>query len=289
MQKTAISDRLKTGSQPVQSIDSDFRMFELVKTADDASEKSPLHRHNYQEIIYVEEGQVCHHIDGEQYDVTGPYILVVAQGKVHALVPHPNSKILVVRFTNEFLKKKTDDLFSHFIPLSKIPVASEEVRKKIANLLQLMLAEYKSDQVNFDVLRHLLSACISMLREEKRKLWVEDKSCKGTNYDLFNKFLQELELNFTSNQSVEFYASKLNLTTKKLGEVCKEVFGDSPSRIIEKRALLEAKRLLMYSSLTIQEITFSIGYNDHSYFTKAFRKSEGVTPTEFRQQHSVAA
>jgi len=264
-------------------------MFQLVLDGSQQQELPKPHRHNYQEIIFLEKGEACHHIDGEQYDVEAPFIILVAQGKVHAFVPHLHSRITVVRFTNEFLKDQSDELFSQFVRLSKIPVQTVELKEKVTNLLQLIFSEYKSEKPNQSVLRHLLSAYISMLKEEKRKLWVDEKSCKGTNYDIFNRFLQLLESNFTTEQSVKYYADKLNITRKKLDEASIQVFDDHPSRIIEKRLMLEAKRLLMYSNQTVQEIAFSLGFNDHSYFTKAFRKNEGITPSEFREKHSLAA
>jgi len=280
----------QNSTEKIDAIEGDFKIFAL-DTPDNEETRNfnpKPHRHAYQEIIFIENGTACHRIDGEEYRVESPVVILVAQGKIHAFVPHPHMKAFVVRFTEQFISNCDADLFSQFFALSKIPLANPESQEKIRNLFQMMLKEFKSEKPNKSFLRHLLQALIEVLRDLREKKLCDGKVISKSNYELFGKFLQLLEKHFTEQHSVEFYASNLNITPKKLGIVCKEIFGDSPSRIIEKRLILEAKRLLMYSSQSVAEITFALGFNDQSYFTKAFRKNEGVTPTTFRERNIAA-
>jgi len=55
--------------------------------------------------------------------------------------------------------------------------------------------------------------------------------------------------------------------------------------LVQERIVLEAKRLLVYGKLTSQEIAFSLGYDDPSYFSRIFKKKCGVSPSEFAKQY----
>jgi AraC-like DNA-binding protein len=62
------------------------------------------------------------------------------------------------------------------------------------------------------------------------------------------------------------------------------VLGLSAGEVIRNRTLLEAKRLLTNPRLNISEIAFNLNFSDNSYFTKFFKKIEGITPEEFRKK-----
>ncbi len=270
-----------------KKISAEFRILRLESSGDLGGEVPKPHRHDFQEVIFIEKGKAIHNIDGENHELSSPSIILVAQGKMHLFTPKPNSTFYVIRFANEFLPEKYEGMFCQFVQFSKLPIVSKQVLDTITELLKMMYAHFNNGESNPTFNRHLLAALLAVIDSEREKLMIGNKQSVNGEYELFNKFLFYLETNFVQEKSVKFYAGKLNVSVKKLGEVSKEIFGDSPSRIIEKRAMLEAKRMLIYSNQTIQEITYELGYNDHSYFTKAFRKNEGLTPTEFRDKHKT--
>jgi AraC family transcriptional regulator, transcriptional activator of pobA len=252
-------------------------------------EPVPPHRHNFQEIILLIEGHADHTIDGSNYKVFAPAVLLVAEGKVHSFFPDPNVRGWAIRFTNEFLPLEINELFSQFIELSTIPLQNEKTINKLETISKLLYEEYRRPAADDNsISRNLLSALLNLLKFEKRKLHIPNQPEKTADYCMFYQFLNLLDKNFKKEQTVEFYAKKLNITTKKLGELCKERFGISTIKIIEQRRLIEAKRLLAYTSQTVQEIAFDLGYEDHSYFTKVFRKNLKLSPTEFRERNHTA-
>ncbi len=266
----------------------EFSIFKMEIPADKSYETPKPHRHDFQEIIFLEKGKATHNIDTESHKLNGPVIILVARGKMHTFIPANGSKLYAVRFAEEFLPEQHEGLFCPFMQLSKITIESDQALKTFSELLSMMYHHYVSGEINPNFTRHLLAALLSIINNEREKIVTGEKRARTSSYEIFNKFLFNLEANFISEKSVTFYSEKLNVSQKKLSEISKEIFGDSPSRIIEKRAMLEAKRLLIYSGQTIQEIAFELGFNDHSYFTKAFHKNEGVTPTEFREKHKPA-
>jgi len=213
----------------------------------------------------------------------------VAEGKVHSFFPDPSARGWAIRFVNEFLPLEINELFSQFIDLSAIPLNDKKIIKKIETLCNLLYEEFRRPAVDDNsVLRHLLAAILHMLQFEKRKLHTYNQPDKNADYCLFYRFLNLLDKNFKEEKTVEFYAEQLNITAKKLAELCKERFGISTIKIIEQRRLIEAKRMLAYTDQTVQQIAFDLGYEDHSYFAKVFRKSMSITPTEFRERNHIS-
>ena len=96
----------------------------------------------------------------------------------------------------------------------------------------------------------------------------------------FQKRLAECYL---EQKSVAFYAKELHLPPKYLSEILLTVTGRSAKAIILDYILLEAKSLLRQSTMSVQDISIWLGYEDFSYFTKVFRKKEGVTPLAYRK------
>ena len=79
-----------------------------------------------------------------------------------------------------------------------------------------------------------------------------------------------------------FYAKELCISEVYLNEVVKKNTGMTPTEWINVAILLEAKRLLRSTALTVKEIAHELGYEDHAYFSRFFKKNTSMTPLEFR-------
>lgn len=105
---------------------------------------------------------------------------------------------------------------------------------------------------------------------------------RSRGFELFDEFRQLVETRFRESSDVSSYASRLNVSTSYLAQVTKRISGQAPKAIIDERIVNEAKRLLDSTSLTIQEITYQLGFTSQAHFTKYFKKFTGLTPSEFR-------
>ena len=79
-----------------------------------------------------------------------------------------------------------------------------------------------------------------------------------------------------------FYAKELCISEVYLNEVVKKNTGMTPTEWINVAILLEAKRLLRSTALTVKDIAHDLGYEDHAYFSRYFKKNTSMTPLEFR-------
>jgi AraC family transcriptional activator of pobA len=81
------------------------------------------------------------------------------------------------------------------------------------------------------------------------------------------------------------FALTLHLSAPYLNEAVKEATGFTVSYWIQQEVIMEAKRLLYHSSCSVKEIAYQLGYEDHTYFSRVFRKAVGRSPGEFRGQY----
>jgi len=93
-----------------------------------------------------------------------------------------------------------------------------------------------------------------------------------------------LEKRFKKYRSINRYASELSIPVNRLNKASFQTIGKSPKQLIDERILLEAKRLLAHSTLSIKEIAFELGFDEPTNFIKYFRKHNHITPAEFRQK-----
>ena len=82
--------------------------------------------------------------------------------------------------------------------------------------------------------------------------------------------------------SVQDYARALGVSLDQLNRGCRAAMGRTPLQIVHDRLLAEAKRGLIYTSMSVQEVGFSLGFTDPAYFTRFFVRREGCSPSQFR-------
>ena len=85
-------------------------------------------------------------------------------------------------------------------------------------------------------------------------------------------------------RNVSFYAKQLNITPKYLSSVVKEVSGKTAACWIDESVILEAKALLKYSGMSIQEIAYHLNFSTQSFFGKYFKQHTGTSPSRYKRK-----
>lgn len=98
------------------------------------------------------------------------------------------------------------------------------------------------------------------------------------------RFRVLLDRHFRTERGVSFYAAELGITPTQLNRVCRDVLDNSVLGVIQSRLVLEAKRDLAYTLLSVKEIALTLGFADAAYFTRFFAKETGMSPSQFREE-----
>lgn len=158
---------------------------------------------------------------------------------------------------------------------------------KVATLFdQLTEAYHVIDQQREDVMTALIDLIVLYLMSDRRKNASPSPTSKADRrgrQDLQSEaFCTSLEENFRQPLTVSDYAKRVGLSAPHLTRVCRTVLGAPPNALIQQRRILEAKRLLEYTALSIAEISERSGFNDPAFFSRTFKSQVGITPKAYR-------
>lgn len=95
--------------------------------------------------------------------------------------------------------------------------------------------------------------------------------------------LNYIEKNFKKDIMLKDVANYVNLSTSYLSKFFKKNLNINFNEYITNRRIEEAKKILTYTDVTVNELTFNIGYSEPNYFCRVFKKETGMTPIEYRK------
>ena len=101
-------------------------------------------------------------------------------------------------------------------------------------------------------------------------------------HNLYNQFMTLLSEHYTTAHDVSFYAAQLSISTRYLSQITKTVCGRSPKQVIDDYLIQECEQLLSTTSLTIQQISFQMGFSSQIAFAKFFKAKKRIAPTVYR-------
>ena len=99
---------------------------------------------------------------------------------------------------------------------------------------------------------------------------------------LVRRFIERVEARFQHHDPLVAYAGALGISVPHLSRSCRELLGRSAARVIQDRLMIEARRDLVYTAMSISQISFRLGFTDPAYFSRFFARRAGVSPSDYR-------
>lgn len=220
-------------------------------------------------------------IDLEQYTFKAPCIHIVAPGQVHQLSRSGETIGTVVMFAGDLdlsLAENAKNMLFGPGNTSTKNISKDQLKAAIG-IVGHIETELKNERaISINYLGILIMKCLEWIKDSKQKQGSLVRS------DIVGRFRIMVEQHFKEQRQVGIFAQEMNITAGHLNELCKTRLGKSASEIIKERVLLEAKRSLLHSELSIKEIAYALNMQDPSYFTRMFKKGTGKGPQQFRDQ-----
>lgn len=243
------------------------------------------HRHNFYHFLLFTKGSGSHTIDFETFEIQAGQIYFMVPGQIHSWDFEGEMDGYVVNFDKDFFKNflLRPDYLTNFSFLSGI-VREEvfQIEEDKIDVVVDVLRRIEGEKDDVDFARISLLYLFHLLRGKESNISISEGSIY--NHTLLRNFLNLIELNYKNLRLPKDYASLLYITPNHLNALCKELLGESAGELIRKRIILEAKRLLVIKDYSIAEVAYELNFNDNSYFTKFFKKIEGMTPEDFRKK-----
>lgn len=241
-------------------------------------------------IYYGLSGRSRQRVDFERCTVAPHDVAFVAPGRVQAFDASPGNDMWMVLFTPEFLQLSVDPrsvdplrgarVLSPFWmpPVLRVPAGD---RGDLLGLIDQLRHEYarEADAVQTPLLSSLLRALL--LRCERLASRAQPKSIAPPELETFR---DSLERDHARTRSVEHYARAAGVSPRTLNQLTRRHFGTSAKHTIDARVVLELKRLLAYTNLSVKELSARFGFDEPTNLVKFFRLHAGQTPVQFRER-----
>ena len=235
------------------------------------------------QLLYVHKGRAQVEVEGQLHVLEQSAIQVIPPLCVHGFQFSPNVEGFVLTLAAPLVAQLQARLGGSISALQRVasyPAGKD--RHYLNNLFSVLQSEYVGAQPARDMLlQSLISVLLVwvtrqvMVRHESRQL-----PQRGREY--LSQFNQRVETLFREQPSVEQLAHQVGISVAHLNSICRELAGRSALQIIHQRQLLEAKRQLIYTPMTISEVAESLGFADPAYFSRFFRRLTGTSPSAFR-------
>lgn len=239
------------------------------------------HKHDFFQIVVITSGSGNHQIDFIDHRISPGQIYLMKPGQMHSWKLSKGVRGFVVEFSFESLSSISESpALIH--ELSFMPDVLSTASPEIGRLCEIMRKESGEKRDRHDL--NLQCSVVSLLIQLSR---LSGPIRTEKTHPLIEKFRALLEKHYRSQHAVEFYAKKLNTTPKALTMQLTRSIGRPPRDIIFERILLEAKRYLAFSDLSVAEVGYALGFEDANYFGRFFRTHVGQTPAKFRTAAEV--
>jgi AraC family transcriptional activator of pobA len=248
------------------------------------------HRHDYHEIVFFERGGGEHIIDFKSHKINNYSAHFVLPGQVHKLNREKKSNGYALLFSEDLILKNDGaknnlmfDLPFYNQKLANNALLSKNDYAEITYLLDKLITEQRSTQILSETVSGAyLTLILFLLNRVCLSNHPQHNADVNSKTTLLIKFKRLIEQNFLFGHKPGDYAAGLNITTGYLNDLVKEAFNKTTGEIIQERIILESKRLLFYTDLTVNEIAFKLGFDDPAYFARLFKKHLNSTPKEYR-------
>jgi AraC-like DNA-binding protein len=252
------------------------------------------HRHTYYEVFWLNGGGHFF-ADFREYPIAGSALIFVSPGQVHRWNQKPLITGPMICFTQEFYDGKEpppSSLLDHpfWFPFETpplLPISGRDIAMfdSLWKEIEVETAPSKErDEIIRALLRVVFHKAARLYRDRFEKSSAQMRESAQTR--LGRDFRLVVEKHFRTTTSVSDYAKQLHVTADHLGAVIRSHTGRTPSDIIRDRLLLEAKRLLIHTSMNISEIAYALNFEDPAYFGRFFRRLMNRTPGDFREEFS---
>ncbi|MGW2619556.1 helix-turn-helix domain-containing protein [Streptomyces sp. NPDC001500] len=245
-----------------------------------------VHRIDFHVVMLFDDGPVRHMIDFAEHEAAAGDLLWIRPGQVHRFSTSSEYRGTVLTMQPGFLPRATVEaagLYRYDLPPRLRPDAAQLAGLRAA--LAYLRGEYDDETLppalHTAVLRHALSAFLLRLAHLAASGEEATRRQADTTFTLFR---DAVERDFAANHSVSAYADALGYSRRTLVRAVRAATGETPKGFIDKRVVLEAKRLLAHTDLPIGRVGAAVGFPDAANFSKFFQLHTGHTPVAFRAE-----
>lgn len=255
------------------------------------------HSHRYlHQIMHVATGGGAINVETNTMRFGANTLILLAPTVVHSFRFEPDTEGMVISFTEDVIRGIADGegaLSGRLAAAERAIVVPLTNRKRVARISALAREIFDDLNLGRSGAQIAMRCHLALIIIEIARLGFSPPGVHGAKPGALDETVARLrqlvEDNFRTTRSLRCYADWLAMTPDRLNDHCKKVTGVTAGHLLRQRLLVEAKRQLIFTGLSVSEIAYSLNFSDPSYFSRFFRKYAGQTPQQFRQGRRSAA
>ncbi len=239
-------------------------------------------------LLFVTSGQGTHTVDFIQQPISNGTLIFVRPGQVQQWQLDGQYSGLLVLIQPDAIPSIVNQQNSQYQSLLDWQVFSQLPHLVSSDLLNTF-AQLGKDIDNFNeseddifLIRHHVFVMLLRIGRWQRQL-MTTRGVQSHQIKIYHLFLKELENNYAKQHHLDFYIERLGYSASTIRRACLAAEARNAKLVIDRRIALEAKRLLVHSTLSIASIAHQLGFSEPSNFVKFFKRLVTMTPAKFRQ------
>ena len=250
------------------------------------SNKNMAHRDDYYMFMFTDTSDATFTIDFEEMHITGCAVFYVRPGQVHSVPAIRNTRGWTLAIDAMLVEKDCKSMFEGQFLTQRPVVLDAAVTLRLNETAHLLNTSIHAKPTTFSngIILNLANVFIRIIAEQYIEQQGYSQQYKSRPAMIAHQFRELLNVNYKTMKSPIQYAATLSYSLSHLNESVKNVTGFPVSYWIQQQIVLEAKRMLYYTGMDVREIAFSLGYEDHTYFSRLFSKVVGLSPGAFRRK-----
>jgi len=280
--------RFSLYGEPLQTVDESFVHVETIAYRSRRYQwRIRAHIHSdLDQLLLIRHGGGTMQVDGQELPIRAPALLIVPATVIHGFQFSRGTRGFVVTAAQPLIRTlqgREPELRRVFARAACLSLATTAAAVDLGTLIDRLRREtvWEAPANRIAAEGWLTGALVTTLRLLPA---APDGNAlqRGPVATLVDRFRDLLDERCRSGWSVERYARALAVTPGKLRTACLAVTGKPPRQLLHDRVLLEARRALTYTDLTIAQAAYQLGFSDPGYFSRFFSTHTGESPQAFR-------
>ncbi|HEY0298445.1 MAG TPA: helix-turn-helix domain-containing protein [Arachidicoccus sp.] len=248
-----------------------------------------IHRDSHYIFMFMQTGNAKMAVDFKTFNLSDATVFCVLPGQVHQSLGIKNMSGWFVAANVGFIPDYVRTVFEESLATIK-PISIDKKEADKLNVCAKLLHEIYWDDLmisskdGFAIAQALLNAYTGMFAAIFMQEIKPEKTRESRAMQLTRQFRNLARQKYKTLKSPSLYAEALNISPVYLTEVVKDITGKSVTYWIQQEILTEAKRLLFFTDMTVKEVAYELGYDDHTYFSRLFSKLTNQSALAFREK-----
>ena len=252
------------------------------------------HRHNFFEVVYVDEGAGLQCINTHEFEYRAGNIFLLPPLDCHSFKVSQPSRFYYLRFTDYLFRRAFGEaqystwfenisyILAHYNRIPGDIIPTEQERQFIVQNIKSIQQEYMvSDSYSEQIIAGVIASILNILARSIEKRYVHEANELEGN---FGEVLRYIHHNLTDRAKISLtaLAKRFAISENYFSEYFKKQAGEPLVSYVMKSKLRLAETKILHTDLSLKEIAYQLKFTDSSHLARAFKKTYGMTVSEFK-------